>query len=398
MSGVGGALQALGRLLMGAPPDPAADWDSLVALARRHGVSPLLFWRLERERQPGVETSLPEAVRETLRQDFLIAAARAMVAEHQLSRVLGALAAAGVPVMVVKGAAVGAFYPDPALRAYSDLDILVPHTKVNQAEVALLGVDHRCVNPGAWALGHHQHLPPIASGDGKLPVEVHWRLDNVDSSGCLPVGDLWARAQSWSVGGQPALRLDAIDAVLYLCRHAVVQHRARLGLRPLCDLAQMVWGWDQAKWDMLAQRALDYQLDRVVYLVLTLAEQVLGLTVPLKAMEILRPPGEPLPDDLAECLLEPRGEEAVVPVTVVRARTEMTLVARLRHFFWHLFLPRDGMAVAYNIPADSPRIWLAYLRRPFDLLRRYGKSVWDVLWGRRAAWDREVWLERWLRE
>jgi hypothetical protein len=52
------------------------------------------------------------------------------------------------------------------------------------------------------------------------------------------------------------------------------------------------------------------------------------------------------------------------------------------------------------MPADSPRIWLAYLWRPIDLLKRYGLSAWQTLRGERearAAWQREVWLERWLR-
>jgi hypothetical protein len=58
------------------------------------------------------------------------------------------------------------------------------------------------------------------------------------------------------------------------------------------------------------------------------------------------------------------------------------------------------MAVVYGRPVHSPRIWLAYLWRPVDLLRRYGRAAWGALRGEpaaRAAWDREAWLERWLR-
>jgi len=59
------------------------------------------------------------------------------------------------------------------------------------------------------------------------------------------------------------------------------------------------------------------------------------------------------------------------------------------------------MAVLYDLPADSPRIWLTYLWRPVDLLRRYGRSAWDALRGKqavRAALERDVWLEQWLRQ
>jgi hypothetical protein len=47
-----------------------------------------------------------------------------------------------------------------------------------------------------------------------------------------------------------------------------------------------------------------------------------------------------------------------------QAGAKGTPLARLCHFLWHLFLPRDGMAVVYGVPADSPRIWLTYLWRP----------------------------------
>jgi hypothetical protein len=53
--------------------------------------------------------------------------------------------------------------------------------------------------------------------------------------------------------------------VLHLCRHAVVQHRAHLGLRPLCDLAQVVHGWGSGEWEELARRAVAYGLARPVY-------------------------------------------------------------------------------------------------------------------------------------
>jgi hypothetical protein len=84
----------------------------------------------------------------------------------------------------------------------------------------------------------------------------------------------------------------------------------------------------------------------------------------------------------------------------VEARGKGTTTARFRSVLWHLFLPRDGMGAVYNIPVDSPRIWLAYLWRPLDLVLRYGRSTWRLL-GRQqvsqAAWTRELWLEEWLK-
>jgi hypothetical protein len=203
------------------------------------------------------------------------------------------------------------------------------------------------------------------------------------------------------VEGQPALRLDRVDTALYLCRHAVVKHRARLGLRPLCDLVQVTDAWGQDEWGTLVQRTAGYGLARPVYLMFALAEQALGLDVPAGVMAALQPADStPMPGDLAGALLKLEDSTAArVPVAVVQAGARPTFAARLRHFLWHLFLPRDGMAVVYNIPADSPRIWLTYLWRPVHLLKRYGRPTWGALRGRQEAhdaWQRELWLERWL--
>jgi hypothetical protein len=120
---------ALRRLLVGHPPCPGLDWMTVLDLARRHGVSPLLYWKLEKSGglgehvgggQAAVPSVVPTEAREELEKDYYTAAARSMLAERQLAEVLKMLAEAGVPTLVIRGAAIGAFYPDPALRPYGE--------------------------------------------------------------------------------------------------------------------------------------------------------------------------------------------------------------------------------------------------------------------------------------
>jgi hypothetical protein len=400
----GKALRTLGRLLAGSTAEPDLDWEVLAKLASRHGVSPLLFWRLDHaQRQEDRAFGVPAEVSDRLRTDFYAAAAQGMVAERELANVLGMQAEAGVPVLVVKGAALRSFYPDPALRYQGDLDLVVPEAQLGQAAQTLSAMGYRYSKPEAWWLDHMHHLPPMVADDNRIPVELHWRLDPGGEAGHLPMSDLWARAVPWSVDGRPALRLDTVDAALHLCRHAVVQHRVHMGLRPLCDLAQIARGWGPAEWEALVQRAWAYDLVRPVYLMLVLTEELLGLGAPTEVMFALKPPESArLPSNVVERLLEmDAGPVLPVPLGVVQAGVEETRAARMRQFLWHLFLPREGMASVYGVSADSPRIWLTYLWRPVDLLRRYGRSVAAALRGRpaaQAAWTWEAWLERWLRE
>jgi hypothetical protein len=405
-----GDLYLLGRILAGSPAGTEAAallsgeasqlsgeaWARLADLARRQGVAALLYWRLGQG-----NSSAPPAVRDALREDLYTAAAQWALAEGQLVNVLGALARAGVPVVVVKGAALGAFYPDPALRLYGDIDLLVPGAQLDVAERALNDLGYHCFAAKDWWLDRFHHLPPMASESGGLLVELHWRLDYDEGKGRLPSGDLWARAVPWAVHGQPALRLEPVDAALYVCRHAVVQHRVHGALRPLCDLAWLVTGWGEAEWAALARRAADYGLERPVYLLLVLAGEVLALDAPEGVISALRPGGAPPAGDLARLLVGSGGAApARVSAGAVQAAAGGSLGARLRGLLRHLFLPPEGMAAVYGLPEGSPRIWLAYLWRPVDLLRRYGLPAWRALRGdgdARAAWQREMWLERWLR-
>lgn len=394
-------LCALGRILAGLPSDPKLDWEATASLARRHGVSPLLFWRLQEAKvRSGVE--VPADIEAALQEDLYTAAAHGLVAERQLAEVSKALDAAEVVSIVVKGAAVAAYYPDPALRRFGDLDLWLRQEDLPRAEQALLGLGYAYIKPKAWWLRQFQHLPPLERASGGVHVELHWRLDSEQEGGRLPLVELWARAVPWSLGDQSALRLEPVDTVLHLCRHAVVQHRARLGLRPLCDLDQVTAGWEMAEWESLVHRSREYALARPVYLMLSLMEQVLGRSPPAEVMLALKPPGQAtLPEDIIPLFMELDGESAVaVPLALIQVKAKGTPAARLRYLLWRLFLPPDGMSAVYDIPVDSPRIWLAYLWRPLDLLVRYGRSTWRLMRRQEAsqsAWTREAWLEEWLR-
>mgnify|MGYP002386823728 CR=1 FL=1 len=389
-------LAALGCLLAARPPGEALEWECVVALARQHGLSPLFYWRTARS--PG-RAAVPAHLLEQLKNDLYCAVRRTMLAERQLSELLMALDAAGVPVLVLKGAAAAAFYPDPALRAYSDLDCLVPEPQLAAAENALRALGYGSHLSPAWWQNHFAHLPPMTRRNDELGVETHWRLDlGEDRAGRLPAGDVWQRSVTWNLpGGQPALRLDDVDTVLHLCYHAAVQHRLHLGLHPLCDLAQVVSGWDDARWGTLMSRARAYGLSRAVDLLLALAARWLSLEIPPE----IRRSWQPLAPIVEGWLARLATPQAGAPAAMVVAGSARALGPRLRHLLWHVFLPRQGMAVVYGIPADSARIWLTYAWRPFHLLRKHGGTLWRVLRGdraARAAWDSDVWLEQWLQE
>lgn len=142
-----------------------ADWTAVGALARRHGMGPLLHRRLRAWRD-----APPDALRLFAREAPLAALrSRAMLA--QLGRVVDALAGAGVPVLVHKGPAIAAqAYGDVLLRASKDLDVVVAEAHLGRARERLLGLGFMPVGDDAHPF-HRAYLHP--SG---VELELHWAL------------------------------------------------------------------------------------------------------------------------------------------------------------------------------------------------------------------------------
>jgi hypothetical protein len=395
-------LQALSRLLVGELPDHRPDWEVLVRLARQHGLAPLLCFQLTRSRHVA-RARAPETIREALERDYYASLGRYLRVEYQLAQVLGALVAVEVPNVVVKGLATAAAYPHPALRAFDDLDIWVRRADLDRTVEALQDLEYRFIAPRQEPLLHH-HLPQMVGRRGGIPLEIHWRLDDGQRVGRLPQQDLWTRARGWSVAGQPTLRLEAIDNVLHLCRHAVVQNLLHRGLNSLFDFVYLTAAWGSARWDTLEQRAVEYGLARAVSLMLSLQEKLLGLSAPPGALSLLCSAGaRGLPSGVLDRLLT-MGDDLPgrpVPSTASRAWAHGSLLSRLGYLLRRVFLPPEAMAAQCEIPAGSPRLWLAYLSRPLTLLCQYGPAVWQAYRGEpsaRSAWEFDLWLQQWLRE
>jgi hypothetical protein len=95
------------------------EWAGVAAQAEAHGLAPLLYVYLRHRHANQVRTRV-------------------------LHDVLAAYQAAGIPALVLKGAALfHLVYPEPGLRPMSDLDILVPESEAWRAQrtLAELGFD-----------------------------------------------------------------------------------------------------------------------------------------------------------------------------------------------------------------------------------------------------------------
>ena len=117
----------------------------------RHRVRPLLAWRL---RNRGEWQEWPHALRTPLHASERAEAAIEIARRGDLTILLGALGAAGIPVLLLKGAAFGAGYLEPWLRPRQDTDLLISPSDVAAAGQVLERAGYQPARAVRWPAHH----------------------------------------------------------------------------------------------------------------------------------------------------------------------------------------------------------------------------------------------------
>lgn len=253
--------------------------------AVHHGVGPLLHERLSQARLASLLTTVQ---REALRASFEHAGLRAKELRRMLASVLSELHEAGVPVVLLKGAALAeTVYRSPALRPMTDVDLLVPAADGERAAGVLreLGLRRADGDPRTFALHHGAPFVGAAA-----PIELH--VDLVPDAGArlLPASDVIARSvQITALGGVPARVPAPADMLLHLCLHATHAHRMRARLLHLMDIRLTLEGdAGVGSLDALVERAVRSDARALAYCALRLAHDLVGAPVPAETLRALR--------------------------------------------------------------------------------------------------------------
>ncbi|MBI4540149.1 MAG: nucleotidyltransferase family protein [Gemmatimonadetes bacterium] len=223
--------------------------DDVVPLLLATGGAGLAWWRVRDSPLGACPAALP------LRQAYRMQRFHAAVHERRIARTLTMLRAAGVEPLLVKGWAAALLYPEPGLRPYGDIDLLIEPDQFDTSRAALAGLG---MDPG-----------------DTYPVDLHREARDLDRAW----HHLYARSRSVRIGDAEAQTLGFEDQLRLLCVHAFRE----AVWRPLwlCDIAAALealpvdFDWDRclsgtarsAEWitcaALLANRALGARLDGV---------------------------------------------------------------------------------------------------------------------------------------
>jgi hypothetical protein len=346
------------------------EQDTLAEWLIRCGLAPFAYAQC-RDAFPELAVRLEKA--------FHTSAARNALLFYGVFQVLGRFREAGIPVVVLKGAALAErAYGSFALRTMSDVDLWLRDEGIERATAIMqkLGCRERVKGSRPPA------LQALAGGErqffGKWGlIELHWSpFPGWWLRWAAVVDDdaVWARAEPLVMEGltpsstqNPELvrRLAAEDMVIQVSVHLAVHHRFSVGtVRGLMDIA-LTARTRPVDWSVVVERAEQWRVKVAVWTALNLAKQLIGLPSAYRALERLRP--SPVRRVLLQRLVSP---ESVLEGKDLRGKWK-------RYLIWLLLVdrPRDiGRLVFRTLWPE--REWLT--ARYGDVWNRW-QHLWNVV-------------------
>ena len=341
---------AAADVLAGRPAHlPDGDLMALSLASYTSGVGPLLGWWIEE----GLLSTRVETG-QLLQLHLRHARERAVYVEAETRRIVACLSEGGASPIVLKGGYTAhRYFPEPATRPASDLDLLVRPERQKEAEAALAQAGLKCVSRGrrdsTWTPAGAAREPRsvwLVRADDPWSVDLHHSLD-------LSAGP-----------GAPALKLDAAVPfddragalplpllLLHLAVHASggLHSLTLLRMIEIVLVARRDFGDDPAAWHDFAQTAVRANGLGAAFPALLMCERLAPGTIPADVLE-------------ASAKLAPPRAKAIVenldPATV--QRVDRNSVAE--HFMW----------------VSGLRALLRQLRSDLAPQRGSAQSVWSI--------------------
>lgn len=243
------------------------EWDILIRQARGAGILARIGYVLE---LAGVLAKVPELPRRHLTAARTVARNEQRVVAWEARCIYRALSGVAADIVVLKGAAyVLAKLPVAEGRLLSDVDILVPRTKLKEVESALLDRGWESLKVEEYDDRFYREwsheLPPLLHKERQTVLDVHHNI--------LPVtGRLHPKAEmllesAQPIPGTPYKRLSDPDMVLHTAAHMFQDGDLVRGLRELVDIDGLLrsFGADPTFWEKLLTRAPAMDLHRPLF-------------------------------------------------------------------------------------------------------------------------------------
>lgn|GEM_PF-1998875 len=299
-----------------------------------------------------------------------------------------------VEFMVLKGPAIGyAVYPDPILRVFTDLDLVVrerdwPTVHHILLEAGFESEDNLPEPPPklvqSWVL-HEQTYNHQRLG---LTVEVHY--EDILNAGLRSrdIDGFWERAMTVTTPGIAFKTLSFGDSLIYLSAH--VHAHGYFRLTWLSDLAFLLRDHGhQISWPQVLETIHKEEAQVPVYYTLWFLERFLGVSAPDGVADAIKPdrfrlwvheqyfPSHTVLSDHPKwppifSFYHTPFFARLLPDLLVMGRRKDKL-----HYLFRLLTPPRDWLIYYYALKDTPFVWIHYLLNPMKLSFHILEEIWE---------------------
>jgi hypothetical protein len=261
-----------------------APWESLFALAERHGTQPLLYQALL-----GVEDAVPVKEMQRLKQSYYVNLQKALLLSRELIRILECLSALDIEIMPYKGLALAEMlYHDITLRQSGDIDLLIHSKDLPRIRLAVAELGYVPHVP----LSEEQEREYLKSGyecafdspAGRNLLEVQWAIQPRFYAIDFDMAALFRRATSLEISEHAVRTPSHADLLLVLSAHAAKHVWDKLAW--LCDIAQLM-SVPTLDWPWIALEARRLGIVRILWVTMLCANRLLESPIPAAAQSAL---------------------------------------------------------------------------------------------------------------
>lgn len=276
---------------------PVVDLPSTLAALgvswlQQHGLAALAWVRYQ------ARIDLPGETLAELKHAYYTSLAGTTLLHHtELVTALKVLNDCGIIPAPFKGAALAfTIYPQSVCRSMGDLDLWVTDAEMDMAQRALETIGYqykpKLDRPPAIMELYMGERQMYGTRPGTGLVELHWGVfagEWLRRTALVDERAIRQRLRPTALLGEPVALLAPEDAVLQLAAHTAINHQFSLSaLRSLVDMSFLV-RHQPFDWSITVQRAREWRVATVTWLVLSLAVNLCGLTEAAEAARQLAP-------------------------------------------------------------------------------------------------------------
>ncbi len=348
------------------------DWNYLLSLAGRHGLIPLLFHHLNSI----CPEAVPGEILSRLETHFNANLGYNRFLTGELLKLLNLFENHGIPTIPFKGPVLASLvYGDIGLREFSDLDILIDKKDFNKAKDLLLSNGYSPV----YRLNRVQEASSIRlrcqylfrQPKTGVNLEIFWEFGPKGLSFPVNLRHLWTRLERQSFFGNEILAFSPEDLLHILCFHGYKHGWERLGW--VYDVSGLIQIHQEMDWEWVIEQAHRLGSERILFLGLYLAKNLLEVTLPGKVCQQIKSDTkiEMLAHKVYKQLYKKNNNLlGILEKSLFHLRSIKTFWGQVLYCYFSMIPPRFGDFLFLKLPCSL--FFLYYLIRPFRLLGKYG--------------------------